>query len=84
MKKTFLLLALTFFITGCAVPIEIYAADIEPAHFGHGLLHGIILPFSFLVSLFNPDVAVYAAHNDGGWYDFGFVIGVTAFLKSAG
>lgn len=44
--------------------------------FWYGLWHGIIAPFSFLASLFNDDVAVYATNNNGGWYDFGFLIGI--------
>lgn len=41
-----------------------------------GLWHGIIAPFSFVVSLFSDDVAVWAVNNNGGWYSFGFLIGV--------
>jgi hypothetical protein len=26
-----------------------------------------------------PDVAVYAVPNNGGWYDFGFFLGITVF-----
>ena len=26
-----------------------------------------------------PDVAVYAVPNDGGWYDFGFFVGIMVF-----
>jgi len=35
----------------------------------------MILPFSFVVSLFNSDVSVYEVHNNGGWYNCGFVLG---------
>jgi len=27
------------------------------------------------VSLFNPDVGIYEYNNNGGWYNFGFVLG---------
>ena len=43
--------------------------------FFHGLWHGMIMPFAFIVSLFNDDVAIYAANNSGSWYDFGFIVG---------
>jgi hypothetical protein len=41
-----------------------------------GLWHGFIFPVAWVLSLFLPDVAIYAVPNDGGWYDFGFFIGV--------
>jgi hypothetical protein len=41
-----------------------------------GLWHGFIFPVAWLLSLFMPDVAVYAVPNQGGWYDFGFFIGI--------
>ena len=41
-----------------------------------GLWHGFIFPVAWVLSLFMPDVAVYAVPNNGGWYDFGFFIGV--------
>ena len=40
-----------------------------------GLWHGIISPITFLISLFTNDVSIYEVHNDGNWYDFGFVLG---------
>ena len=42
-----------------------------------GLWHGFIFPFALIGSLFSPDIAVYAVPNNGGWYDFGFFLGVT-------
>lgn len=41
-----------------------------------GLWHGFIFPVAWGLSLFMPDVAVYAVPNNGGWYDFGFFVGV--------
>ena len=41
-----------------------------------GLWHGFICPITFLVSLFNDHVGIYEVHNDGHWYDFGFVFGI--------
>jgi hypothetical protein len=45
------------------------------AGFLPGLWHGIISPVTFLISLFTEEVSVYEVHNDGNWYDFGFVLG---------
>ena len=56
--------------------------NVEACKTGHtygffgGLWHGIIAPASFVVSLFTDDVAVWAVNNNGGWYTFGFLIGV--------
>lgn len=41
-----------------------------------GAWHGFIFPIAFLVSLFTDSVAVYAVPNNGGWYDFGYFVGI--------
>jgi hypothetical protein len=43
--------------------------------FWSGLGHGVIAPVAFVVGLFK-DVRMYAFPNSGGWYDFGFLIGI--------
>ena len=47
----------------------------EVAGFWLGLWHGLISPVTFVISLFNESVSIYEVHNDGNWYDFGFVLG---------
>ncbi|HWS58048.1 MAG TPA: hypothetical protein VN257_05870 [Actinotalea sp.] len=60
-------------------------ADGDVAGFWQGLWHGLIVPITFVISLFNEGVGIYEVHNNGAWYDFGFVIGVSAtFGGSAG
>ena len=44
-----------------------------------GLWHGFIFPVAWIVSLFVPSVAVYAVPNNGGWYDFGYFLGIVVF-----
>lgn len=44
--------------------------------FWSGLIHGIIAPFTLIVSLFSNNITMYQVHNNGGWYDFGFILGV--------
>ena len=51
------------------------AAQGGVAGFWQGLWHGIISPVTFVISLFTNDVSIYEVHNDGNWYDFGFVLG---------
>jgi hypothetical protein len=55
----------------------------QPAGFWIGLWHGIIAPIVFIVGLFTPKISVYETHNNGRWYDFGFLLGVGAFTRGA-
>lgn len=57
------------------------AAAVAPAAPGFllGLWHGFIFPVAWVLSLFMPDVAVYAVPNNGGWYDFGYFLGIVVF-----
>jgi hypothetical protein len=64
------------FMTGCADVTNIEkCVTVEPYGFWSGLWHGLIAFFSFFGSLFSDEIAVYAVNNNGGWYDFGFVLG---------
>ncbi len=47
-----------------------------------GLLHGFIALLSLIGSVF-WDIRIYAFPNNGGWYDFGFVLGAALFLAAA-
>ncbi len=55
-------------------------ADGSPAGFWLGLWQGIIVPVTFVVSLFTDTVNIYEVHNNGNWYDFGFVLGLGLFV----
>ena len=75
--KNILLILILFTLTGCADHVSFDAAkNITPVGFWYGLWHGIILPFAWVISLFSDNVAVYAIYNNGGWYNFGFLLGV--------
>jgi hypothetical protein len=56
----------------------------EVAGFWRGLWHGIIAPFAFVVSLFSDSVSMYEVHNNGGWYNLGFLIGVSIIFGGSG
>jgi hypothetical protein len=47
-----------------------------------GLWQGLISPITFIVSLFTTKVNIYEVHNNGNWYDFGFMLGVAAAFSS--
>ena len=49
----------------------------EIAGFWQGLWHGLISPFTFLISLFSDTVHIYEIYNNGGWYNFGFLLGAS-------
>lgn len=72
----FVLFALLLF-SSCAEVQNIEACKVGHTYgFFGGLWHGIIAPVSFVVSLFSDTIAVWAVNNNGGWYTFGFLIGV--------
>ena len=72
-----LALAATLLLSACATQTGAavnQAAD-TPG-FLLGLWHGFIFPVAWVLSLVMPEVAVYAVPNSGGWYDFGFFVGI--------
>jgi len=81
-KTGFLCVLLTALIlSACAHQPEPIAYD--PPGFFSGLWHGFIILFSLIGSIFT-DVRIYAFPNSGGWYDFGFFLGASAFLGGGG
>jgi len=91
MKKGLIItsvIALFVIITSCMPGsnelTSIPTLDGELAGFWSGLWHGFIVLFSFIVSLFSDTVQVYEVHNIGGWYDFGFLLGVMIFFGGSG
>lgn len=80
-RKTILLLlviiALLMLMTSCADVEQIETCVTGKVYgFWNGLWHGLISPFAFIGSLFNDEIAIYAVNNNGGWYDFGFILGI--------
>ena len=56
----------------------------EVAGFWPGLWHGIIAPVTFIVSLFSDKVHMYEVHNNGGWYNFGYLLGMIIIFGGGG
>jgi len=48
-----------------------------------GLVHGFLMFFSLIASLFT-DIRIYAFPNNGFLYDLGYVIGASIFLGGGG
>jgi hypothetical protein len=82
-RKKILVLLLgvaAFLLVGCAAgpnaaEYTVAVGYEAPAGFWYGLWHGIIAPITFIISLFNENVEMYEVHNNGNWYNFGFVLG---------
>ncbi len=75
MLKWFIIALCFMFLVGCAAgpnPNEAKGA----AGFWLGLWHGFIAFFAFIVSLFKSSVGIYETHNNGFWYNFGFILGL--------
>jgi len=61
--------------SGCAAGTERFSAE-QPAGFWAGVWHGAISVVTLIVHIFNDNVRIYEIDNTGGWYDFGFLLGV--------
>jgi hypothetical protein len=66
-------------LTACTATEATTAVAPAAPGFLLGLWHGFIFPVAWIVSLFVPSVAIYAVPNDGGWYDFGYFLGIVVF-----
>ena len=77
--RTLALIASFALLTACAATQAPDAIAPAAPGFWLGLWHGFIFPVAWLVSLFAPKVAVYAVPNSGGWYDFGYFLGIVVF-----
>jgi len=82
-----LLLAFTVIIISCLLLTACATQSIgnvtDPPGFFSGLFHGFIILFSFIGSFFS-DYEIYAFPNAGGWYNFGFLLGVMTFFGGGG
>lgn len=68
-------------VVGCATQPASYGTGL-PGFFS-GLLHGILMPFTFVGSFF-MDVRIYNFPNAGRWYDFGYLIGALLIFEGGG
>ena len=84
-KLTYIVGALALLLTSCADKVQYTLPSDSPelVGFWYGLWHGMIVTIAFLVSLFDSDVAIYAAYNNGGWYNFGFLLGISGIIRAS-
>jgi hypothetical protein len=74
--------AAVLLLAGCAAGVNPAVGmpvpgSADPAGFWLGLWHGMILPITWIVSLFTDTVTPYEVFNNGNWYDVGFVLGIS-------
>jgi hypothetical protein len=79
------LLGAVILLSSCAAgPNPAVGTGEDSPGFLMGLWHGLILFFTFVISLFTDEVSIYEVANDGNWYDFGFVLGAMIALGGGG
>ena len=84
-KGVLVLFVMMFLFASCAPgPNDMEKTPDEEgkvAGFWKGLWHGLISPITFIISVFSKSVRFYEVHNNGTWYNFGFVLGAGLFLS---
>lgn len=92
MKSSLLLLLVVLLslglLAGCAAAANPSTgtpnAHGSTAGFWLGLWQGFIAPFVLLVSLFKHTLCIYEVHNNGAWYNFGYLFGLACFFGGSG
>lgn len=87
-KLVLVVVGFTLLLAACAAganpEVGVSGADGDVAGFWLGLWQGIIAPITFVISLFTDNVNMYEVHNNGNWYDLGFVLGAGIFFGGGG
>lgn len=73
-----------FALAACAAGPNPASGSGESAGFLLGLWQGLILPVTFVISLFTDTVNIYEVNNNGNWYDFGYVLGLMIIFSGGG
>ena len=81
---SFILMILAACTAGANDLINSVNAQGEIAGFWQGLWHGLIAIVTFIISLFKDSISVYEVHNNGAWYNFGFILGMMIILGGGG
>ncbi|WP_341359638.1 hypothetical protein V5H98_18330 [Georgenia sp. M64] len=84
LRVVLVVVAAALLLGACAAGLNDVAEPSAEAGFWQGLWHGLISPVTIIVSLFNEDVGIYEVVNNGGWYDVGFMAGVSTIFWTLG
>ena len=74
--RVFVLVAMSLTVAACVAKQSLSAVNPAAPGFLEGVWHGFIFPVAWIVSLFTDQIAVYQVPNNGGWYDFGYFVGI--------
>ena len=74
--RVFVLIAMSLTVAACVAKQSPTAVNPAAPGFLEGVWHGFIFPIAWIVSLFTDQISVYQVPNNGGWYDFGYFIGI--------
>lgn len=77
--RVFVLVAMSLTVAACVAKQSLSAVNPAAPGFLEGVWHGFIFPVAWIVSLFTDQIAVYQVPNNGGWYDFGYFLGIVVF-----
>jgi hypothetical protein len=83
----FVIVVTVLALSACAGPNEmVNTPDQEGkvAGFWQGLWNGFTSPFTFIISLFSKTTFVFDVHNNGNWYNFGFLLGASIIFGGGG
>ena len=80
-RKSAVSLAIVVLLCSCASQPDVSGYDSVPG-FIAGLWHGLVAPIAFVGAIFT-DIRIYAFPNSGNWYDFGFLLGLSAWAGGA-
>jgi hypothetical protein len=75
--RTFVAVLLLVLVAACAHQPHPLPFGSPPGFFA-GIWHGLVAPFALVGHLFS-DIRIYAFPNSGGWYDLGYVLGLSAW-----
>ncbi|MFH1295331.1 MAG: hypothetical protein ABIH84_02015 [bacterium] len=79
------LLSMALAACGTANPMKGVALEETGKVYGfwNGLWDGFTAIFAFIGNLFGGHWGIYQVHNNGNWYDFGFLLGIGGFSGGA-
>jgi hypothetical protein len=87
-RTLFVFVLLLILLAGCASgPNQLQGTASQHggiAGFWLGFWQGVIAPFVFVASLFKSNLAIYEVHNNGAWYNFGYLFGLACFFGGGG
>lgn len=80
------LVLLSVLLTACGQPNPMKDVPDEYGKvygFWNGLWDGWTVEWAFIANLFGGHYGLYETHNNGGWYDFGYILGICVLLGGA-